>query len=109
MAMNIQSGPVILTMNSAAPAITLNGLKARIYGAAQSFAERLLVEFNPKMPVATARQKAASLYEATKGKEILSVDDSGGYRVRCAFFGSNLHSRMPFGSHARSLEALACV
>ena len=67
---------------------------ARIYGAAQSFAERLLIEFNPKMPQAIARQKAAALYEATKGKEILSVDDSGGFRSRKRLWVGGTESNM---------------
>jgi hypothetical protein len=34
---------------------------------------------------------------------------SADQEVRCAFFDRNPHSRMPLGSHACSLEALACV
>ncbi|XP_028128634.2 DNA polymerase subunit gamma-1, mitochondrial isoform X1 [Diabrotica virgifera virgifera] len=43
---------------------------ARIYGAGQSFAERLLKQFNPTMSEAEARSKAQKMFALTKGKKI---------------------------------------
>ncbi|XP_067649163.1 DNA polymerase subunit gamma-1-like [Haliotis asinina] len=40
----------------------------RIYGAGQRFAERLLVQFNPRLTPEEAKQKAKKMYMATKGK-----------------------------------------
>lgn len=43
---------------------------ARIYGAGQNFAERLLKQFNPTMSENDARAKAAKMFNLTKGKRI---------------------------------------
>lgn len=43
---------------------------ARIYGAGQSFAERLIRQFNPSMSESEARSKAIKMFNLTKGKLI---------------------------------------
>jgi DNA polymerase gamma 1 len=43
---------------------------ARIYGAGQNFAERLLKQFNPSISDAEARSKATKMFNLTKGKKI---------------------------------------
>ncbi|XP_015835128.1 DNA polymerase subunit gamma-1, mitochondrial isoform X2 [Tribolium castaneum] len=43
---------------------------ARIYGAGQNFAERLLKQFNPSMSDGEAKTKAAKMFALTKGKRI---------------------------------------
>ncbi|KAG5883920.1 hypothetical protein JTB14_032143 [Gonioctena quinquepunctata] len=43
---------------------------ARIYGAGQNFAERLLKQFNPTMSEAEARNKALKMFALTKGRKI---------------------------------------
>ncbi|XP_050298429.1 DNA polymerase subunit gamma-1, mitochondrial isoform X2 [Anthonomus grandis grandis] len=43
---------------------------ARIYGAGQQFAERLLSQFNPSMGESEARNKALKMFTLTKGKKI---------------------------------------
>ncbi|XP_041969619.1 DNA polymerase subunit gamma-1, mitochondrial isoform X2 [Aricia agestis] len=43
---------------------------ARIYGAGQSFAERLLKQFNPTMTISEAKSKAAKMFSSTKGKRV---------------------------------------
>ncbi|GJQ84533.1 tam [Trypoxylus dichotomus] len=43
---------------------------ARIYGAGQNFAERLIRQFNPSMTEAEARKKATKMFNMTKGKLI---------------------------------------
>ncbi|KAK6166464.1 hypothetical protein SNE40_023149 [Patella caerulea] len=40
----------------------------RIYGAGQKFAEKLLVQFNPKLSPEEAKQKARKMYLSTKGR-----------------------------------------
>ncbi|CAH1159639.1 unnamed protein product [Phaedon cochleariae] len=42
---------------------------ARIYGAGQNFAERLLKQFNPTMSEGEARSKAMKMFALTKGKK----------------------------------------
>uniref|UniRef100_A0A182N1E0 DNA polymerase subunit gamma-1 n=1 Tax=Anopheles dirus TaxID=7168 RepID=A0A182N1E0_9DIPT len=42
---------------------------ARIYGAGQPFAERLLKQFNPALTAAEARSKAAKMFTLTKGRK----------------------------------------
>ncbi|KAJ8964907.1 hypothetical protein NQ317_005119 [Molorchus minor] len=42
---------------------------ARIYGAGQNFAERLLKQFNPSLPEAEARRKAQKMFTLTKGRK----------------------------------------
>uniref|UniRef100_A0A182QTQ9 DNA polymerase subunit gamma-1 n=1 Tax=Anopheles farauti TaxID=69004 RepID=A0A182QTQ9_9DIPT len=42
---------------------------ARIYGAGQQFAERLLKQFNPTLTTAEARSKAAKMFTLTKGRK----------------------------------------
>nr|CAH7752987.1 unnamed protein product [Callosobruchus chinensis] len=43
---------------------------ARIYGAGQNFAERLLKQFNPTMSENDARSKARKMFDLTKGKNL---------------------------------------
>ncbi|XP_045453407.1 DNA polymerase subunit gamma-1, mitochondrial [Melitaea cinxia] len=43
---------------------------ARIYGAGQNFAERLLKQFNPTMTISEAKSKAAKMFATTKGKRV---------------------------------------
>ncbi|XP_063384466.1 DNA polymerase subunit gamma-1, mitochondrial [Cydia fagiglandana] len=43
---------------------------ARIYGAGQTFAERLLKQFNPTMTMSEAKSKAAKMYATTKGRRV---------------------------------------
>ncbi|XP_044254908.1 DNA polymerase subunit gamma-1, mitochondrial [Tribolium madens] len=43
---------------------------ARIYGAGQNFAERLLKQFNPSMSEAEAKSKASKMFALTKGKRV---------------------------------------
>ncbi|XP_022834813.1 DNA polymerase subunit gamma-1, mitochondrial [Spodoptera litura] len=43
---------------------------ARIYGAGQNFAERLLKQFNPTMTVSEAKSKAAKMFSSTKGRRV---------------------------------------
>lgn len=48
---------------------------ARIYGAGQNFAERLLQQFNPSMSESEARNKATKMFNLTKGKRIYHLKD----------------------------------
>lgn len=51
---------------------------ARIYGAGQNFAERLLKQFNPTISNGEARSKAIKMFNITKGKKV--------YRVRPEYY-----------------------
>lgn len=46
---------------------------ARIYGAGQNFAERLLKQFNPTMTISEAKSKAAKMFSSTKGKRVYQL------------------------------------
>uniref|UniRef100_A0A1B6D0L6 DNA polymerase subunit gamma-1 n=1 Tax=Clastoptera arizonana TaxID=38151 RepID=A0A1B6D0L6_9HEMI len=46
---------------------------ARIYGAGQPFAERLLKQFNPGMTAAEAKQKALKMFTMTKGTRVFPL------------------------------------
>ncbi|CAB3241455.1 unnamed protein product [Arctia plantaginis] len=46
---------------------------ARIYGAGQNFAERLLKQFNPTMTISEAKSKAAKMFTSTKGKRVYTL------------------------------------
>lgn len=46
---------------------------ARIYGAGQNFAERLLKQFNPSISDAEARSKAIKMFTLTKGKRVYRI------------------------------------
>lgn len=46
---------------------------ARIYGAGQNFAERLLKQFNPSMTEQEAKSKAKKMFAITKGKRIYQL------------------------------------
>lgn len=48
---------------------------ARIYGAGEKFAERLLKQFNPEMSKADAKAKARKMYTLTKGKKLYRLKD----------------------------------
>lgn len=48
---------------------------ARIYGAGEKFAERLLKQFNPEMTKADAKSKARKMYTLTKGKKLYKLKD----------------------------------
>ncbi|XP_038218981.1 DNA polymerase subunit gamma-1, mitochondrial [Zerene cesonia] len=46
---------------------------ARIYGAGQNFAERLLKQFNPTMTMSEAKSKAAKMFSTTKGRRVYTL------------------------------------
>ncbi|XP_049878620.1 DNA polymerase subunit gamma-1, mitochondrial [Pectinophora gossypiella] len=46
---------------------------ARIYGAGQNFAERLLKQFNPTMTISEAKSKAAKMFSTTKGRRVYTL------------------------------------
>ncbi|XP_050672846.1 DNA polymerase subunit gamma-1, mitochondrial [Leptidea sinapis] len=46
---------------------------ARIYGAGQNFAERLLKQFNPTMTISEAKSKAAKMFTSTKGRKVYTL------------------------------------
>lgn len=46
---------------------------ARIYGAGQNFAERLLKQFNPSMTESAAKTKARKMFSITKGRRIFRL------------------------------------
>nr|CAD7203241.1 unnamed protein product [Timema douglasi] len=48
---------------------------ARIYGAGQQFAERLLKQFNPAMSDIEARSKASKMFSMTKGHKVYRLKD----------------------------------
>nr|XP_032523144.1 DNA polymerase subunit gamma-1, mitochondrial [Danaus plexippus plexippus] len=48
---------------------------ARIYGAGQNFAERLLKQFNPTMTISEAKSKAAKMFTTTKGKRVYRLKE----------------------------------
>lgn len=48
---------------------------ARIYGAGQSFASRLLKQFNPTISDGEAKSKAAKMFSMTKGKKLFLPKD----------------------------------
>lgn len=48
----------------------------RIYGAGVTFAERLLLQFNPKMSPQDARTKARAMYTMTKASAFTTKDSS---------------------------------
>ncbi|XP_039294858.1 DNA polymerase subunit gamma-1, mitochondrial [Nilaparvata lugens] len=74
---------------------------ARIYGAGQNFAERLLKQFNPDMSVEDAKQKAKKMFVMTKGKRVYRLLDGVlpdsdkreftkfGAREICKLYGKN--------------------
>ncbi|XP_055389575.1 DNA polymerase subunit gamma-1, mitochondrial [Condylostylus longicornis] len=48
---------------------------ARIYGAGQNFAERLLKQFNPAISDSEAKSKAQKMFTLTKGKKVYELKD----------------------------------
>ncbi|XP_052744548.1 DNA polymerase subunit gamma-1, mitochondrial isoform X2 [Bicyclus anynana] len=48
---------------------------ARIYGAGQNFAERLLKQFNPTMTISEAKSKAAKMFTTTKGRRVYRLKE----------------------------------
>ena len=40
---------------------------SRIYGAGKNYAEKLLIQFNPELTNKEAHEKAAKMYDSTKG------------------------------------------
>lgn len=48
---------------------------ARIYGAGQNFAERLLKQFNPTMSDGETRSKALKMFAMTKGKKVFHLQE----------------------------------
>ncbi|XP_063239493.1 DNA polymerase subunit gamma-1, mitochondrial [Bacillus rossius redtenbacheri] len=48
---------------------------ARIYGAGQQFAERLLKQFNPAMSTTEARNKASKMFTMTKGRKVCRLKE----------------------------------
>ncbi|XP_013783947.1 DNA polymerase subunit gamma-1-like isoform X2 [Limulus polyphemus] len=53
----------------------------RIYGAGRSFAERLLMQFNHRLSMKEAKEKARKMYTETKGVRRYLLEDYGGYEV----------------------------
>lgn len=73
---------------------------ARIYGAGQNFAERLLKQFNPTMTDGEAKSKAAKMFSMTKGKrfyrlkeEYLTTFENNLYNSYQAFQLAKLHGK----------------
>lgn len=61
---------------------------ARIYGAGQSFAERLLKQFNPVLSDGEAKSKAMKMFQLTKGKKMYYLkDDVDGDFTRKGYSG----------------------
>ncbi|XP_028729553.1 DNA polymerase subunit gamma-1 [Peromyscus leucopus] len=54
----------------------------RIYGAGQSFAERLLMQFNHRLTRQEAAEKAQQMYAVTKGLRRYRLSDDGEWLVR---------------------------
>ncbi|XP_050009950.1 DNA polymerase subunit gamma-1 isoform X2 [Alexandromys fortis] len=54
----------------------------RIYGAGQSFAERLLMQFNHRLTRQEAAEKAQQMYAVTKGLRRYRLSDEGEWLVR---------------------------
>nr|XP_045002261.1 DNA polymerase subunit gamma-1 isoform X1 [Jaculus jaculus] len=54
----------------------------RIYGAGQSFAERLLMQFNHRLTKQEAAEKAQQMYAVTKGLRRYRLSDEGEWLVR---------------------------
>src|SRR4051812_9267321 len=54
----------------------------RIYGAGLSFAERLLIQFNPKLSSAEAKAKAKAIYKMTKGERRYLLNEMGRRRLK---------------------------
>ncbi|XP_024083645.1 DNA polymerase subunit gamma-1, mitochondrial [Cimex lectularius] len=59
---------------------------ARIYGAGQKFAERLLKQFNPGMSDAEASKKAAKMMHITKGKKMFKLKDEFRMKDNSTFY-----------------------
>ncbi|XP_042198873.1 DNA polymerase subunit gamma-1 [Callorhinchus milii] len=55
---------------------------ARIYGAGQAFAQRLLTQFNHRLTPQQAEEKAQRLYSATKGVRRYLLSDDGEWLVQ---------------------------
>ncbi|XP_033097016.1 DNA polymerase subunit gamma-1-like [Anneissia japonica] len=49
----------------------------RIYGAGQTFAVRLLMQFNHRLGLMEAKEKAKTMYEATKGTRMFKLTEAG--------------------------------
>lgn len=58
---------------------------ARIYGAGQKFAERLLKQFNPSMTDVEATSKSRKMFALTKGKKV--------YRLKAEFVNNDLEDK----------------
>ncbi|KAM0735502.1 DNA polymerase subunit gamma-1, mitochondrial [Formica fusca] len=63
---------------------------ARIYGAGQKFAERLLKQFNPSMTDAEATSKSRKMFALTKGKKV--------FRLKAEFVNNDLEDK-PYTSY----------
>ncbi|KMQ95236.1 dna polymerase subunit gamma- mitochondrial [Lasius niger] len=63
---------------------------ARIYGAGQKFAERLLKQFNPSMTDAEATSKSRKMFALTKGKKV--------FRLKAEFVNNDLEDK-PYASY----------
>lgn len=59
---------------------------ARIYGAGQKFAERLLKQFNPSMTDAEATSKSRKMFALTKGKKV--------FRLKAEFVNNDLEDKL---------------
>lgn len=71
---------------------------ARIYGAGQKFAERLLKQFNPSMTDAEATSKSRKMFALTKGKKI--------FRLKTEFINDDLQDILYSSSQAYQVAKL---
>lgn len=71
---------------------------ARIYGAGQKFAERLLKQFNPSMTDAEAISKSRKMFALTKGKKI--------FRLKTEFVNDDLRNIPYISSQAYQIAKL---
>lgn len=71
---------------------------ARIYGAGQKFAERLLKQFNPSMTDAEANSKSRKMFALTKGKKV--------FRLKPEFVNDDLKDKLCTSFEAYQLAKL---
>lgn len=69
---------------------------ARIYGAGQKFAERLLKQFNPTMTESEASSKSKKMFSITKGKKM--------FRIKSEFITDDVDDRQYSGYEAQKIS-----
>ncbi|KAK0081811.1 hypothetical protein PV325_011532 [Microctonus aethiopoides] len=69
---------------------------ARIYGAGQKFAERLLKQFNPTMTESEASSKSKKMFSITKGKKM--------FRIKPEFITDDVDDRQYSGYEAQKIS-----